>query len=168
MFLIICLFFYPSGGSVRRYTERHCRLNNQPWVSCRVWQQPGLYVVHPVWTRGHHSSRLQRLLVGRQVRFSGDQRHRSSQYMVRCTSRLHPRHRAGHKSIATTGLDDRAAVWRGRLISCLVGPLIFLIYLTSVGRGGNYRLCLTLKIATLFHQNKVYILYSERCIFSFF
>lgn len=154
VFLIICLFS-PSGGSMRRYAERHCRLNNQPRVSCRVWQQPGLHVVHPVWTWRHHSSCLQRLSVGRQVRLLGNQRDRSSQYMVRCTSRLHQRRSAGHKSIPSNCLYDRATIWKGWLISHPGGPLILLICLTSIGRRGNYGLCSGMKIATWLHQNRV-------------
>lgn len=86
-------FFFPlrclclsSGGSMRRYVKRHCRFNHQPWIPFRVWQQLGLYVVNPLWTRGHYSSGLQWFLVGGQVWLPGNQRNRSTEHMVRYIS----------------------------------------------------------------------------------
>lgn len=84
--------------------------------------------------------------------------------MVRCASRLHRWRRAEHKSIATTCLYDGA--WKGWLISRPRGPLILLIYLTSIARGGNYGLCSGWKIAALLHQNRISIL--KCCILSLF
>lgn len=72
-----------SGGSMRRYVTRHCRFNNQPWIPCRVWQQPGLHMVNPRWTWRHYSSRLQWLLIRGQVWLPGNQRDRGTKHMVR-------------------------------------------------------------------------------------
>lgn len=75
--------FLTSRGSVWRYVTRHCRFNNQPWIPSRVRQQPGLYVVNPCWARGHHSSRLQWLLIRGQIWLPGNQWDRSTKHMVR-------------------------------------------------------------------------------------
>lgn len=75
-----------SRGSMWWYVKRHCRLNNQPRISCRVWQQLGLYVVHPIGTWGHHSACLQWLLIGGQVWLPGNQWDRGTKHMVRYIS----------------------------------------------------------------------------------
>lgn len=75
---------HSSGGSMWWHVTRHRRIDHQPGIPCRVWQQPGLYMVNPRWARGHYSSRLQWLLTGGQIRLSGNQRDGSTEHMVRC------------------------------------------------------------------------------------
>lgn len=80
--------FVTSGGSMWRDVARHSGLNIQPWIPHRVRQQPGLHMVNPGWTRGHHRPCFQWFLVRGQIWLPRNQRDRRTKHMVRQISHI--------------------------------------------------------------------------------